>query len=436
MPFTNRIDAGRQLAARLLQMDLPREGVVVLGLPRGGVPVAFQVAQAFQAPLDVIVVRKLGVPFQPELAMGAIGEDGVRIINHEVVDLAGIDEGEMAAAETRERAELAGRARRFRGNRPRLDLHGLTAIVVDDGVATGSTARAACRVARAQGAARVILATPVASPRAIRELRHHADEVVCLETPAWFSAIGQMYTDFAQTPDDQVVALLEQSVARQPGVPPLRDDEVELVDGRVRLSGRLIIPDGALGIVVFAHGSASSKDNPHLWYVATVLTQARVGTLIVDLLTRDEQADRGKAFDIPLLGERLINVTGWLQAEPDAHHFRIGYFGAGTGAGAALWAAAEHTLQIAAVVSSGGRPDLAGCRLATVRAPTLLIVGARDHIVGRVNRDAQASLRGENRLTVVPDAGHQFEEPGSLQTVAELARDWFVEHFTPVMQLA
>jgi predicted phosphoribosyltransferase len=160
--FADRDDAGRRLAARL--GHLRGEPVVVLGLPRGGVPVAFQVAQALGAPLDVIVVRKLGVPFQPELGMGAVGEDGVRVINPKVVHASGVSEDEVAAVQAREQAAVEARAARYRVRRPRQPLDGRVAVVVDDGIATGSTARAACQIARAQGAARVVLAVPVAPP--------------------------------------------------------------------------------------------------------------------------------------------------------------------------------------------------------------------------------------------------------------------------------
>ena len=212
MPFVDRVDAGRRLAGRL--RHLRDQDVVVLGLPRGGVPVAFEVAEALDAPLDVIVVRKLGVPFQPELGMGAIGEDGVRIVNHELVRLARVTAAQLAGVERRERAELERRARRFRGGRPRIALAGRTAVVVDDGIATGSTARAACEVARAQGASRVVLAVPVAPPGWTERLDDAADELVCLETPEPFLAIGQWYGDFTQTADVDVVECLERHAAR------------------------------------------------------------------------------------------------------------------------------------------------------------------------------------------------------------------------------
>ncbi|HEV3067945.1 MAG TPA: hotdog fold thioesterase [Streptosporangiaceae bacterium] len=216
MPFRNRSDAGRRLAGRL--QFLRSEDVVVLGLPRGGVPVAAEVARALGAPLDVILVRKLGVPAQPELGLGAIGESGARVINPEVVQYAHVSEAEIAQVERKERAELQRRAQRFRGDVPHEPLAGRIAVIVDDGIATGSTARAACQVARALGAATVVLAVPVAPPSADTAMRGDADEVICLEMPERFLAIGEWYEDFAQTSDEEVVALLRAARAG-PGAP-------------------------------------------------------------------------------------------------------------------------------------------------------------------------------------------------------------------------
>ncbi len=202
--FEDRVDAGRQLGRRLA--ELRGQDIVVLGLPRGGVPVAFEVAAALDAPLDVIVVRKLGLPYQPELAMGAIGEGGARVLEERVLAHARVSDTELQAVEDHERAVLENRVARFRKGRTRQDLTGRIAVIVDDGIATGSTARVACRVARQLGAARVILAVPVAPADTLSSLTE-PDEVVCLATPHQFSAVGYHYRDFSPTEDDEVVTV-------------------------------------------------------------------------------------------------------------------------------------------------------------------------------------------------------------------------------------
>ncbi len=207
MLFVDRVDAGGRLAARL--EHLRGDDLVVVGLPRGGVPVAAEVAEHLGAPLDVIVVRKLGVPQQPELGMGAIGEGGVRVINDEVVRGVGVTADDLAAVAAREGMELDRRARRFRGERPAIPLEGRTVVVVDDGIATGSTARAACQIARAHGARHVVIAVPVAPPNWTARFADDADELVCLATPLRFFAIGEWYGDFSQTSDEEVSACLQ-----------------------------------------------------------------------------------------------------------------------------------------------------------------------------------------------------------------------------------
>jgi putative phosphoribosyl transferase len=209
MRFHDRDDAGRRLAGPV--RDLGLDDPVVLALPRGGVPVAAQVARAIDAPLDVILVRKLGVPAQPELAMGALGEEGVRVLDQDLIARAHVRDDQLADVERRERDELARRARTYRGERDPLPIAGRTVVIVDDGLATGASARAAIEVARARGAGRVVLAVPVAPPETVAALRADADDVVSVETPAAMAAIGQWYDDFSQTSDAEVVAHLEGS---------------------------------------------------------------------------------------------------------------------------------------------------------------------------------------------------------------------------------
>lgn len=204
--FRDRIDAGRRLADALREFRGPQ--TIVLGLPRGGVPVARQVADALGAPLDVLAVRKLGGPRHPEFAVGAIGETGVRLVDPEAVHLTRLGADELASVEESERLELARRLRLYRDGRERLDLDGQRVIVVDDGVATGATAAVACRVARRLGAAEVVLAVPVAPHDWESQLAGEADRFVAVMTPRDFWAVGQWYENFAQTTDDEVVALL------------------------------------------------------------------------------------------------------------------------------------------------------------------------------------------------------------------------------------
>ena len=439
--FRDRTDAGRQLAGHVAH--LRDEQVVVVGLPRGGVPVAEPVANALHAPLDVILVRKLGVPTQPELGMGAIGEDGVRVLNDEIVRMAHVTDEELAVVEARERTELERRAHRYRAGRARVPLVGRVVVVVDDGIATGSTATAACQVARAEGARRVVLAVPVAPHDWTSRLAGAADELISVSTPRRFSAIGQFYGDFTQTGDDDVIGCLDRAAAARMAAstgpdgthddPDPRDHDIQIRAGRGRLGGHLTVPEHARALVVFAHGSGSSRHSPRNRYVASVLNEAGLGTVLFDLLTMEEERDRANVFDIDLLGSRLIEVSRLIREEPDLGDLPVAYFGASTGAAAALRAAAAPGSTVSAVVSRGGRPDLAGDRhLAAVRAPTLFIVGGDDRVVLGLNEDARSRLRCESEIAIVPGATHLFEEPGTLQAAAELARDWFLAHLVPV----
>lgn len=444
--FRDRVEAGRRLAAVVAQLDLEamaahagREGrpvrePIVLGLPRGGVPVAAEVARALGTPLDVLVVRKIGVPTHPELAMGAIGEGGVRVVDDRLVGQVGYDRFEQV--ERVERRELEERVRRFRGSEHVLDLRDRTVVVVDDGVATGSSARAACEVVRASGAAAVVLAVPVAPYDWTERMGDAADRYVSVDTPFDFNAVGAFYADFTQVSDAEVTQILAQ---RDPethrlggtnrGTGTARNEDVTIpVDSRA-VEANLVVPPDPVGVVVFAHGSGSSRHSPRNRSVAAALQRAGIATLLLDLLTMEEEQDRSNVFDVELLGDRLLVAIGWLADQPGLERLPVGLFGASTGAAAALQAAAVSEREIVAVVSRGGRPDLAGEALAKVTTPTLLIVGGRDGLVLDLNEQARARLGGPSRLDVIRGATHLFQEPGTLEQVSELAAAWFVEHF-------
>jgi putative phosphoribosyl transferase len=420
--FADRHDAGRRLA--VLLADFRYENPVVVGIPRGGMPVAAEVARALEAPLDVVVVRKVEAPENPEYTIGALAEGDVSVIDDEAVRGLSLGAAELDEVVGRAQRGLAERLARYFPNNGRPAVAGQTVVLVDDGLATGHSAQAAARSLRERGAARVVLAVPVAAQESARALREWVDDVVCIEMPERLEAIGLRYEDFSMTSDEEVMALLAEHAGAV-----TREVAIEAAPGIV-LSGELTVPWGAYarGVVAFAHGSGSSRLSPRNRQVAGVLNEAGFATLLFDLLTPREELDRANVFDIPLLAQRLVEATHWLRRQPETARLALGYFGASTGSAAALIAAAELRAGVCAVVSRGGRPDLAEPRLGEVVAPVLLIVGGADTAVLDLNRAAQRRLRCVNELAVVPRATHLFEEPGALARVARLAVDWFTQH--------
>lgn len=426
MRFRDRNDAGEHLA-RAVQRELSGD-VVVLGLPRGGVPVAAQVARALGAPLDVLCARKLGLPGYPELAMGAIGEGGVRVLDRQAINRFGVSGDAVRTIEARERAELTRQAARYRQGRPPLPLAGRTALIVDDGLATGSTAHAAARSARGRHAARVILAVPVAARDSLDAARLEVDDVIVVMTPPEFLAVGAWYDNFGPTTDDEVVTALRSAITddtRLPATGPVVRSDVRIPAGKVTLDGWFDVPPEPRGVIVFAHGSGSSRYSRRNQAVAAVLNAHGFATLLFDLLTEAEADDRSLVFDIPLLSARLRRAVDWVRSRPDAGSAAIGLFGASTGAAAAITVASSASSHVEALVSRGGRPDLAAHALGAVRCPILMIVGGADRPTLGANEHASARLHTLHEIEIIPGAGHLFEEPGALEHVARLATHWF-----------
>jgi putative phosphoribosyl transferase len=304
MLFRDRRDAGRQLA-RLVER-FHGENTVVLGLARGGVPVAFEVARALGAPLDVFVARKLGAPGQPEFGIGAVAP-GVRVVDARSVALVGATKADIDQIAADEEQEMERRLLAYRGGAAPHDVRGKTVILVDDGLATGVTARAAARSLRRMGPARLVLAVPVAAPESAAGLLPEVDELLVVEAHEDLRAVGVWYDDFSQTTDEEVISLLAE--ARR-GRVAISSREVEIsFDGRT-LRADLTLTSSPRGLVVFAHGSGSSRLSPRNRHVAARLQREALATLLVDLLTSDEEEIDGETgelrFDIPFLARRQI----------------------------------------------------------------------------------------------------------------------------------
>jgi len=433
--FKDRYDAGRRLAQRLIAFK--GSNTLILALPRGGVPVGYEIAHALEAQLDIIVARKLGAPGQPELGIGAIAP-GIRIINEALVRQLRIEPQEIDRIAGRETAEMQRRLRLYRGNRPAAEIVGKTVILADDGLATGITALAAARAVRAEKPERLILAVPVCSEEAAARLAGELDELVCLLQPEDFTAVGQWYLDFTQTSDEEVMKLLQEennNETKNPFSPGVQKEHtVTVPSSLVELEGNLVVPDNARGVVLFAHGSGSSRFSPRNRFVAKALQEAGIATLLIDLLTTEEEAvdiyTLELRFDIDLLAERLVDIIDWLRHKKP--ELKIGLFGASTGGAAALVAASKRPESVVAIVSRGGRPDMAGNRvLSEVRSPTLLIVGGDDTEVLKLNRQALRQMHTVKELAVVSGATHLFEEPGALEEVSWLATQWFLRYLIP-----
>jgi len=340
--------------------------------------------------------------------------------------LAGADDDYVRQEAQRQLELIRARRRSYGAGRPSPAVSGRVVIVIDDGLATGATMIAALHALRAQRPSRLVCAVPVAAPDSLAEARRHADEVACLASPATFRAVGMYYRDFGPVSEQDVLEALH--ATRAPGVTTER--ALRIASDGVVLDGDLVVPASPQGLVLFAHGSGSSRLSLRNRFVAEVLQSNGIATLLMDLLTPDEDTDRRARFDIPLLTRRLGSALRFMQDDATVGKLPMGLFGASTGAAAALAVAASAPQAVTAVVSRGGRPDLAGEQvLREVSTPTLLIVGGADEQVLALNRAAQELIGRPAELVVVPGATHLFEEPGTLDTAADHAAQWFVRHF-------
>lgn len=428
MRFRDRQDAGRQLALRLLPYRV--EHPLVLGLPRGGVPVAFEISRALEAPLDLWVARRVRAPTGE--TVGAVAQGGHLSLRPRM-EGQGALLGDVLEEQIRQAAgEVGADDATLRGGRPPAPVEGRTVILADDGALTGETAHAAIESVRAAGARRVVLALGTAPAKVRAALEAEADAVVCLLSSEGPRTLGASYEDFRLPSDDALQALL--SLANELWREPDLAREVRIPTPEGSLEGTLTLPRRPVGLVLFAHGSGSGRQSPRNRRVAERLQRHGLGTLLFDLLTPDEARVDARTgalrFDLGLLAERLTAASAWARVGRETAGLPQGYFGSSTGAAAALIASVEAP-GVRAIVSRGGRPDLAMELLQRVEAPTLLVVGGEDREVLALNRRAYERLWAPRQLYILPGATHLFEEPGALEQVAALAADWFVR-FLPI----
>ncbi|HLF77801.1 MAG TPA: alpha/beta fold hydrolase [Dehalococcoidia bacterium] len=414
--FRDRKDAGEQLAAVLKERNF--EKPLVLGIPRGGVPVAAEVARAIGGELAVVVARKLGAPGNPELAIGATTETGATYINAGVAIAAGADQRYIEAEKQKQVLEARRREELFDHHRRR-PVKDRTVIIVDDGIATGATAIAAVRSMKAEGAAHVVLAVPVGPQEMIQLLGGEADEVVCLDEDPGFWSVGQAYEDFSQVSDEEVLQILD-AFATKATVDPSR--RVEITRDGLRLTAILDSPagKGPFPLVIFVHGLGSSKGSARNVVIANQLVEEGIATLLFDLSGHGESstdpedgmdayvADLGAAFDWSVL-----------QEEVDAG--AIGIAGSSLGATVAAIAVAEGSVKPAALLLRA--PPMDAHQFRAVQVPTLVLIGSRDPLRRNVERDVAGCP--ELTLSVVEGASHLFEEPGTLQEALERTVRWF-----------
>lgn len=428
LPFADRSEAGRRLAERVRPHAV--NDPIVLALPRGGVPVGAELAGRLTADFDVLVIRKIGLPGHPETGVGAISEDGHVLYDDLALARMRVPRQALSDTVASERGELDRRRRVYRGERPSPRIAGRDCVVVDDGVATGGTARAALRMVRQAGPARLVLAVPVAAPEALEALREEADALVVLTAPDNFRAVGEWYRDFDQLSDGHVISILSERERLHRGPDVAR--AVRIRAGQVYLDGDLTMPTALRGVVVMAFGQG--QGDPRWRATASALQRAGYATLLLDLLTEEEQGPDGGGdggeLDTRVLGERLSAAVTWLRRATDAASEPLGVMGSGAAAPAALVTAAERPQDVASVVVHGGRVDHAEPSLAAVRAPTLVLLESGDSFVRELGEWTRGRLGGPSELRVVSGAEQLLRGDLGWRQVAVETLDWFDRHLS------
>lgn len=418
--YRDRADAGRVLAGMLRQHGIERP--LVLGIPRGGVIVGEEIARELGGELGVVVARKLGAPAQPELAIGAVTADGTAWVDEGLARLCDADQAYLDREIAEQTREAQRREEAFGAERNR-DLRGRTVLVVDDGLATGATARAALRSVKQAGAARAVLAVPVAPPHTAREMESEADEVIAATIDSDFYAIGQFYVDFRPVTDDEVRAALG-NIAEVGGI---ERSDVRIRRGEIDLAARFARPagDGPYPCVIFVHGLGSDKDSPRNVPIAERLLDLGIATLRFDLNGHGESPEdaRGRAA-YPI---DLAAAYAWTVTEPSIDHHAVGVSGSSIGGTVALEAVHDGKLKPRTMVLRA--PPVEPDAFEGLPMTVLVIVGELDPL--RTDIEYAAARTDAAAVSVVPGAGHLFEEPGALDEALSRTTRWFQEWLSP-----
>ncbi len=422
--FGDRADAGRRLGERLSL--LRSADAVVLGVPPGGVPVAFEVARRLGAPLDVVGVVPVSAPLQPNLTIGAVGEYGVYLLNRRLTDRLSVSRSWLYQEITQTAARLQNATLRLRANRPAVTLRDRTVILVADAVGGSMMIRTAAKVARRRGARQVVLATPVISVGAEARLRRDMDRVVCLQEVTDSSALTHCYDQAGPVSDRKIRRLLAVAAGTQPDIAC----RITVPAGDTRLHGILTVPMGAVGLVVLVAGALRTT-SPLNRAMAAHFDRDGLATLLLDLVGPHEAVPPEPAIDAPAMARRLAAATSRAVERPELAALPIGYFGSESGAATALIAAAGPP-PVSAVVCCAGQTDPAAEWLRWISAPTMFIAGGWDTQVLEANRRARKSLRCESAVEVMSGTAQSLDEPAVRARIADLSATWLLHGLQPL----
>jgi putative phosphoribosyl transferase len=420
--FESRDEAAQRLADKL--RNLKGQNALVLAIPRSSVPMGRIVADAIEGELDLLLIHRFTDSRHPELDLGSVTEDGEVYLNRSAQHY-GYTEHEVEKAALEEIRNLQEQRRTYTPGSSAIDPSGRTTLIVDDGTGSLHTMMAAVRYLDAQGARRIMLATPVASLTTIKALGENVD-VCTLAVPDIVDSATGFYRNLPLVSDHQVIQELNRTlrIPAQNGEES-RQREILISSGPVALTGFLSLPEDAGALVILAHGQGQGRFNWRSRLIADSLEKAGLATLMVDLLDDEESEDSRNVTNVPLLAHRLNMITEWIARDSSLREMDLGYYGSSSEGAAILQTAAEHRLKTRAAAVRGTRPDATQSYLKYVQAPTLLIVPGDDDDLLNQNRSAFEELRCEKRLQVMPDASEDFEEPGTSETLADLVTGWF-----------